>query len=124
MLDETIMRLSAVKKATGLSRTTIYVRSRAGTFPAPISIGGNRIGWRESEIKSWIEARSSEPDNPLKIDTPASTNKAKQKSMTGKGAAPPVEWEAVPCRRSHHAGSSRGKAGPPFVQFQGKLPFR
>lgn len=60
MLSETILRLPAVKAATGLSRSTIYARVRLGTFPAPVPLGGNRVGWVESEIAAWILRRFAE----------------------------------------------------------------
>lgn len=45
MLSDTILRLPAVKAATGLSRSTIYERVRLGTFPAPVPLGRNSVGW-------------------------------------------------------------------------------
>jgi len=35
---------------------------RAGKFPAPIKVGQNRIGWIESEIDEWLNAKISERD--------------------------------------------------------------
>ena len=55
MLADTILRLPAVKAATGLSRSTIYDRIRNGTFPAPVSLGGNMVGWPASEVEGWIQ---------------------------------------------------------------------
>lgn len=55
MLSETILRLPAVKAATGLSRSTIYARMREGRFPAPVPLGGKAVGWPESEIAAWIQ---------------------------------------------------------------------
>ena len=60
MLSETILRLPAVRVATGLSRSTIYERVRLGTFPAPVPLGGRRVGWAESEIAAWIRRRIAE----------------------------------------------------------------
>lgn len=51
---ETLLRLPEVKRRTGLSRSTIYARAAAGTFPKGVPMGGNVTGWRESEIDSWI----------------------------------------------------------------------
>jgi prophage regulatory protein len=59
MLPNTILRLSTVKTATGLSRATIYRRIRQGTFPAPVSLGGRAVGWLESEIGGWIQSRAT-----------------------------------------------------------------
>ncbi|MEE9249651.1 MAG: AlpA family phage regulatory protein [Alphaproteobacteria bacterium] len=41
----------------GLHRSTIWKRVRAGTFPAPIQLGDNKIGWPEAEISAWLESR-------------------------------------------------------------------
>ena len=50
-----ILRLPAVQKRTGLSRSTIYLRISDSRFPRQISLGGGRaVGWVESEIDDWI----------------------------------------------------------------------
>ena len=49
-----ILRLSAVKGRTGLSRSTIYLRMSQGAFPRQISLGGRTVGWIESEIEGWL----------------------------------------------------------------------
>ena len=49
-----ILRLPTVKKRTGLSRSTIYLRMSEGKFPSSISLGGRAVGWLESEIDEWI----------------------------------------------------------------------
>jgi len=49
-----ILRLPAVKARTGLSRSTIYLRVAAGTFPPPISLGARAVGWVESEVEQWL----------------------------------------------------------------------
>ena len=52
-----ILRLPAVKSRTGLSRSSIYLRIKLGTFPEPISLGARAVGWIESEIQEWVEDR-------------------------------------------------------------------
>ncbi|MFS2007934.1 helix-turn-helix transcriptional regulator [Duganella sp. CT11-25] len=47
------VRLPAVMAATGLSRTTIYERIKAGIFPAPISIGPRAVAWDAGAIAAW-----------------------------------------------------------------------
>ncbi len=49
-----ILRLPDVKKRTGLSRSTIYLRIANGDFPAPISLGGRAVGWTEADIENWL----------------------------------------------------------------------
>ena len=56
----TILRRKQVEARTGLSRSTIYERVAAGSFPAPVNLGGNNVGWVESEIQDWIAARIQE----------------------------------------------------------------
>ena len=52
-----MLRAPQVMSRTGLSRSTIWRRVRAGTFPAPVELGVNSIGWPENSISSWIESR-------------------------------------------------------------------
>lgn len=53
-MNHNIIRLAAVKKSTGLSRSTIYLRIAQGNFPKPISLGSRAIGWLEHEIQEWL----------------------------------------------------------------------
>ena len=50
----TILRLTKVKARTGLSRSTIYLRIKAGAFPAQVSLGPRAVGWIEEDIERWI----------------------------------------------------------------------
>ena len=52
-----ILRLSAAKDLTGLSRSSIYLMMRAGTFPRSISLGARSVGWLEADIQGWIDSR-------------------------------------------------------------------
>ncbi len=53
-----ILRRKQVENRTGLSRSTIYTRIAEGSFPRPIDLGGGRaVGWVESEIDAWLQAR-------------------------------------------------------------------
>ena len=52
-----ILRLPEVKKSTGLSRSTIYLRIAEGTFPKAVSLGGRAVGWLEAEIQEWLQQR-------------------------------------------------------------------
>jgi len=53
----TILRLTDVKRSTGLSRSSIYLRISQGTFPKPVSLGGRAVGWLEAEIQQWLQRR-------------------------------------------------------------------
>jgi prophage regulatory protein len=56
--NDVILRKPQVIARTGLSKTTIYLRIRDGSFPAPVSLGPRAIGWYQSEIDQWIGTRT------------------------------------------------------------------
>ena len=58
---ERILRLTEVMGAVGLRHSAIYTRIRDGRFPAPVKITEHAVGWRESDIITWISQRSSSP---------------------------------------------------------------
>ncbi|MDR3386921.1 MAG: AlpA family phage regulatory protein [Rudaea sp.] len=49
-----ILRLNAVLDRTGLSRSTLYRKIQAGTFPAQVRIATRCTGWRESAVSEWL----------------------------------------------------------------------
>lgn len=57
---ERLFTVQEVVKITTLSRTTIYRMLDAGTFPRPIHLSPNRIGWRASVIARWQAERSGD----------------------------------------------------------------
>jgi prophage regulatory protein len=54
---QTIVRFPAVKAATGLAKSTIYLRINEGLLPKPINLGRRLVGWPESEIAAVNAAR-------------------------------------------------------------------
>ncbi|MFC6519268.1 helix-turn-helix transcriptional regulator [Undibacterium arcticum] len=56
-MTKIILRLPKVKERTGLSRSTIYALIKGGQFKAPISLGARAVGWLESDVSDFIEAR-------------------------------------------------------------------
>lgn len=49
------VRMNAVLRITGLSRTTIYRRIASGSFPPPVHLGGRACGWRTTALRAWLE---------------------------------------------------------------------
>lgn len=49
-----LIRLPEILARTALSRSAVYRRIAAGTFPKQISIGPKSSAWLESEIDHWI----------------------------------------------------------------------
>jgi prophage regulatory protein len=59
-----ILRRQQVEERTGLSRSTINRRMRAGTFPPAIPLGGRLVGWRAADVGQFLE-------NPARYRAPA-----------------------------------------------------
>lgn len=53
-MSHTILRLPDVKKRTGLSRSSIYLRIANQEFPRPVSLGGRAVGWVEADVERWL----------------------------------------------------------------------
>ena len=51
-----ILRLNTVLDRTGLSRSTLYRKIEAGTFPRQVWIAERCAGWRESAILEWLNS--------------------------------------------------------------------
>ncbi len=50
-----ILRRRQVEKRIGLTRSPLYARIKAGTFPKPVQLGSGRaVGWIEAEIDAWL----------------------------------------------------------------------
>ena len=52
--QDNLLRLKDVQGRTSLSRTTIYRRIAAGTFPAPTPISAGLVAWYEADINAWV----------------------------------------------------------------------
>lgn len=57
MVSQSVLRLPAVISRTGLSRSSIYAAVARKEFPPPVSLGARSVGWIESEVQAWLEAR-------------------------------------------------------------------
>ena len=66
-MAQTILRLPAVKAATGLSRSTLYLRITHGVFTHPVSLGGRAVGWPAYEVAALNAARiAGKPDAEIR----------------------------------------------------------
>jgi len=52
-----LLRLDAVIRRVGLSRSTVWKLIRDGKFPAPRRLGPRSVAWLVSDIESWIRTR-------------------------------------------------------------------
>ncbi|RXZ35475.1 AlpA family phage regulatory protein [Sphingomonas desiccabilis] len=49
-----LLRIAEVRDRTGLSTATIYRREAKGTFPPRRPLGGNCVGWYESDVGNFV----------------------------------------------------------------------
>lgn len=53
-----IIREKECFRFTGLSRTTRWRLERRGEFPKRRKLSENAVGWLESEILAWVQAKA------------------------------------------------------------------
>jgi prophage regulatory protein len=53
-----VVRMHGLLFRIGLSKSEIYRRIQAGTFPKPIPLGARAVGWLESDINTWIDTQA------------------------------------------------------------------
>lgn len=56
-MSKKFIRLPEVKRITGLSRSSIYLRMNNGEFPQSISLGGRAIAWLDADVFQWFDDR-------------------------------------------------------------------
>ncbi|HAT9446540.1 TPA: AlpA family phage regulatory protein [Legionella pneumophila subsp. pneumophila] len=52
-----LLRRPKVQSASGLSRSTLYLRISQGLWTKPVSLGGRSVAWPENEITALNAAR-------------------------------------------------------------------
>jgi prophage regulatory protein len=55
MEESRLLRLPAVLTLTGLKKSSIYEKSKNGTFPKPVRLGARAVAWRADELSQWID---------------------------------------------------------------------
>jgi prophage regulatory protein len=55
--SDRIIKIREVITMTGLSRSSIYLLIKKGTFPAQVKLSTRSSGWFWSEINSWVMSR-------------------------------------------------------------------
>jgi len=77
---KSFLRGRGVSARTGLSRTTIWRLVKAKKFPKPVPItdDGYAVGWVESEVEDWIQARIQQRDQQEARRAPVSIQRRAQ----------------------------------------------
>lgn len=56
-----VLRMPAVVRHTGLSRSTIYRLMATRHFPVPVKLASRAVGWRKSDVVQWNKSLPSVP---------------------------------------------------------------
>ncbi|MFH1980363.1 MAG: AlpA family phage regulatory protein [Pseudomonadota bacterium] len=56
-MKRTILRMPDVKRESGLSRSTIYLRIEQGLWTRPVPLGARAVGWPSNEVETLNAAR-------------------------------------------------------------------
>lgn len=91
-----LLRVDAVSAMAGLSRSTLFARSAAGTFPQPLRMGTRCTRWRAADVQTWLKAQQS---------TPATT--AEPQESPAAPAPAPTAPEVSTRRRKAPGGAAR-----------------
>jgi putative ATP-dependent endonuclease of the OLD family len=54
LLPLKLLRFTAVRERTGLSRSTVWRLERRGAFPKHVKVSANIVAWLEEDVSSWI----------------------------------------------------------------------
>ncbi|WP_371231476.1 helix-turn-helix transcriptional regulator [Pseudomonas sp. QE6] len=54
------IRIKEVLSLTSLSKSDLYRRIAAGTFPPQINLGPMTVVWSEDEVHAWMDSRIAE----------------------------------------------------------------
>ena len=76
-MAERFLIMRQVLERVGLSRTTLYERMEAGTFPQSIPLGPKRVAFVESQVEAWMQAR---------INTPVQRDERRQRAQQVRAA--------------------------------------
>jgi prophage regulatory protein len=81
-----LLRLPAVREATGLGPTKLYELIGAGQFPRPVVLARTcsgkprTVAWPEHEVRAWVTARIAERDARLGSGNESSKDAGRKRS--------------------------------------------
>ena len=54
-MDRTrIIRLPEALEVSGMSRSLLYEKVKQGTFPKPVRLSSNSVGWVLTAVEDWV----------------------------------------------------------------------
>jgi len=61
-----LIKKAELLELVSASYPTIWRWMRDGAFPRPVILGPNRVAWRESEVREWLEGLARGGPKPRK----------------------------------------------------------
>ena len=104
--SDRILRIKTVLKRTGLTRSTLYRKIGAGTFPKQVRISARCAGWHESRVNAWLKNPmfynvADEPEAEPQKAKP--TRPSRSPALTYNSDEPMLPLGLDACRRSQSA---------------------
>lgn len=67
-MQNTLLRLPAVKAQSGYSRSTIYLRMSQGLWTRPVSLGARAVAWPAGDVAALNAARiAGKTDDQIRV---------------------------------------------------------
>ena len=54
---DALLRLATVEAISGLSRSTIYAKLKAGEFVKPVRLGARCTRWKAGDVQAWLASQ-------------------------------------------------------------------
>jgi prophage regulatory protein len=90
------LRITEVAETVGLARTTIYRYIHEHGFPSPIPLGGQRVAWLESEVRTWMQNRVAQrPESDKTSELPPGSNTTESPGTTDSTRTSPARLRRV-----------------------------
>ena len=67
-MNRRIIRKPELFALIGLSDATIWRMEKAGRFPQRVQLGGNSVGWFDTDIDRWMDDRAAERQESERIE--------------------------------------------------------
>lgn len=99
---ERILRIDAVLERTGLTRSTLYRKIDAGTFPRQVKLSTRCAGWHESAVNAWLKNPMfyNVAEQPALEHTTAKPRRARSARPNSCSDEPMLPLAFDACRRS------------------------
>ena len=88
-MSAVLLRLPQVLARVGLKTTRLYQLVGDREFPAPVRIGERSVGWVESEVESWLQARISQPRVAIRTSGVVARERQRARAAARKAALTP-----------------------------------